>query len=50
MNNFEPISTLIKQQLLTQLCERLEDSIFILDANLRYLSVNATYEIMVGYN
>lgn len=50
MNNSSPISVPVKQQLLTQLCERLEDAIFILDANLCYLSVNATYEIMIGYN
>lgn len=50
MSNFVPIPASIKQQLLTQLCERFEDAIFILDANLRYLSVNATYEIMIGYN
>ncbi|SNT69750.1 putative bifunctional diguanylate cyclase/phosphodiesterase [Psychrobacter sp. LV10R520-6] len=50
MSNFDPIPASIKQQLLTQLCERFEDAIFILDTNLRYLSVNATYEIMIGYN
>lgn len=38
-----------KQQLLVKLCEQYEDAIFILDANLYYLSVNATYERMIGY-
>lgn len=50
MSSFDSISASTKQQLLTQLCEQLEDAVFILDANLRYLSVNATYEIMIGYN
>ncbi len=50
MNTFSPISQPIKQQLLAQLCERLEDAIFILDANLRYMSVNHIYEVMIGYN
>ena len=50
MSTFTPITQCIKQQLLTQLCEHLEDAIFILDANLRYMSVNATYEMMVGYH
>ncbi len=50
MSNFTPISDLIKQQLLSQLFEQLDDAIFILDANLRYLSVNAAYEIIIGYN
>ncbi|MBF2719856.1 EAL domain-containing protein [Psychrobacter sp. NG254] len=49
MSNFEPLSVLTKQQLMTELCERLEDAIFILDSNLRYLSVNASYELMIGY-
>ncbi|WP_350557722.1 EAL domain-containing protein [Psychrobacter sp. CAL346-MNA-CIBAN-0220] len=49
MSNFTPISSSIKQQLLTELCERLEDAIFILDTQLRYMSVNAAYEIMIGY-
>lgn len=50
MSTFTPITQCIKQQLLTQLCEHLEDAIFILDANLRYMSVNAIYEIMIGYH
>ena len=49
MSNFEPLSVSTKQQLMTELCERLEDAIFILDSNLRYLSVNASYELMIGY-
>lgn len=50
MTTFVPISTPIKQQILFELCERLEDAIFILDARLRYMSVNAAYEVMIGYN
>ena len=50
MSDFIPISDPIKQQLLTQLCERFDDAIFILDANMRYLSVNAAYEIIIGYS
>ena len=49
MSNFEPLSVSTKQQLMNELCERLEDAIFILDSNLRYLSVNASYELMIGY-
>ncbi len=49
MDHFVPISFSVKQQLLTQLCEGLDDAIFILDANLCYLFVNTTYEIMIGY-
>ncbi len=50
MMNFTPISCAVKQQLLTTLCEQSQDAIFILDENLRYLSVNATYEIILGYH
>lgn len=50
MNTFSPITEPIRQQLLTQLCDSLDDAIFILDSNLCYLSVNATYEIMIGYH
>ena len=49
MSNFEAISVSIKQQLMTELCARLEDAIFILDGSLRYLSVNASYELIIGY-
>ena len=49
MVNFAPIPIMDKQQVLTQLCEQLEDAIFILDANLCYLSVNACYEMIIGY-
>ncbi len=49
MSNFTPISDSVKQQLLTQLYEQCDDAIFILDANLCYLSVNATYKFMIGY-
>ena len=50
MPTFKPISNTDKQQLLAKLCEQLDDAIFILDANLRYLSVNASYEMIIGYN
>lgn len=50
MTNFTPILESTKQQLLSQLCEQFDDAIFILDANFRYLSVNATYELMIGYD
>ncbi|MGE6481880.1 putative bifunctional diguanylate cyclase/phosphodiesterase [Psychrobacter namhaensis] len=49
MTTFAPIPVADKQQLLAKLCEQLDDAIFILDANLRYLWVNASYEIMIGY-
>ncbi|AMN49500.1 bifunctional diguanylate cyclase/phosphodiesterase [Psychrobacter sp. P2G3] len=49
MTTFVPISPSIKQQLLLELCECLEDAVFILDANLRYMSVNAAYEAMIGF-
>lgn len=44
------ISDSIKQQLLTQLYEQFDDAIFILDTNLCYIWVNATYELMIGYD
>ncbi len=49
MTNAATMPIADKQQLLAQLCEQLDDSIFILDANLRYLSVNACYEMTIGY-
>ena len=49
MTTYVPISPLIKQQLFSELFERLEDAVFILDAHLRYMSVNAAYEEMLGY-
>ena len=50
MSTFKHISSPIKQQLLSELCERLDDAIFILDAELRYLAINAAYEDMLGYD
>lgn len=50
MTAFVPISIADKQRLLTKLCEQFDDAIFILDANLRYLSVNAKYELSIGYS
>ena len=49
MTAFTPMPLADRQQLLIKLCEEFEDAIFILDANLHYLSVNATYERMIGY-
>ncbi|MGM8898331.1 MULTISPECIES: putative bifunctional diguanylate cyclase/phosphodiesterase [unclassified Psychrobacter] len=49
MTTFAPLSPSVKQQLMSELCERLEDAVFILDANLRYLSINPAYEIMIGF-
>lgn len=49
MTAFTPIPISDKQQLLVKLCEQFEDAIFILDTQLRYLSVNASYELMLGY-
>ena len=49
MTNFAPISITNKQQVLAELCEQFDDAIFILDEHLRYLSVNARYELMIGY-
>lgn len=50
MTTFTTLPLSDKQQLLTQLCEQSADAIFILDADFRYLSVNAIYEIMIGYS
>lgn len=50
MTNATAIPVSDKQQILAQLCEQLDDAIFILDANLCYLSVNACYEMTIGYN
>ena len=49
MTTFTPITEFIKQQLLNQLYEQFDDSMFILDENLRYLSVNTSYQLMIGY-
>ncbi len=49
MSIFTPVSLSIKQQLLSELCKRLDDAIFILDAELRYMSVNTAFELMIGY-
>ena len=49
MTNFSPISIVDKQQVLAELCEQFDDAIFIFDEHLRYLSVNARYELMIGY-
>ena len=49
MSAFTPMPISDKQQLLVKLCEQFEDAIFILDEKLRYLSVNANYELMLGY-
>jgi len=49
MSNFDTIPVSIKQQLMSTLCEQLEDAIFVLDDDLRYLAVNASYELMIGY-
>ena len=49
MTDFTPMPISDKQQLLVKLCEQFEDAIFILDDKLRYLSVNANYELMLGY-
>ena len=50
MNTFVPLSETVRQQLLTALCDCLEDAIFILDAKLRYMWVNRQYEMVIGYN
>ena len=50
MTTFTSLPLSDKQQLLTQLCEQSDDAIFVLDAEFRYLSVNAIYEIMIGYS
>lgn len=49
MTAFTPMPQADKHQLLVKLCEQFEDAIFILDDKLRYLSVNASYELMIGY-
>lgn len=50
MPTFTPISTTDKQQLLAKLCGQIDDAIFILDAEMRYLAVNASYEMIIGYS
>ncbi|MBO6225084.1 MAG: PAS domain S-box protein, partial [Psychrobacter sp.] len=50
MTDFTPISIADKQQLFAKLCEQLDDAVFILDENLRYLAVNASYEMIIGYS
>ena len=50
MTTFAPISIIDKQQVMAELCEQFDDAIFILNADLRYLSVNASYELIIGYS
>ena len=50
MTTFTTLLLSDKQQLLTQLCEQSDDAIFVLDAEFRYLSVNARYELVIGYS
>ncbi len=50
MPTFIPLSLAVKQALLTRLCEDIDDAIFILDSDLRYLSINAAYKLMIGYD
>lgn len=49
MTTFTPLSLSTKQQLLSELCEHLEDAVFILDAHLRYLTINSAYKEMLDY-
>ena len=49
MKDFIPLSDANKAQLLVKLCGRFDDAIFILDADLRYMWVNAAYEVMIGH-
>lgn len=50
MAAFTPLSSPIKQQLLTQHYQQSEQAVFILDADRRYLSTNAAYEKLTGYS
>lgn len=50
MPTFAPISNTDKQHLLVQVYEQFRDAIFILDAELRYLAVNPSYELIIGYS
>ncbi|MGM8870659.1 EAL domain-containing protein [Psychrobacter sp. 2Y5] len=49
MPPFEPLSPTYKQQLLTHYYQQLDQAVFILDADKRYLSMNSTYERLTGY-
>ncbi|MGP4951124.1 putative bifunctional diguanylate cyclase/phosphodiesterase [Psychrobacter sp. T6-1] len=49
MDPFVPLSSSDKQQLLLQSYEQFDEAVSILDADLRYLSVNSAYEKMMGY-
>ncbi len=49
MSTFTPLLAPIKQQVLSELFKHLEDAVFILDNHLRYMSVNAAFELMLGY-
>lgn len=50
MTTFSLLSDSTTQQLLVQLYKQLEDAVFILDANLCYISINPAHEAMIGYN
>lgn len=49
MTIFSPLSDCIQHQLFIELYEQLEEAVFILDAQLKYIAVNPAYEKMVGY-
>ncbi|WP_435978520.1 putative bifunctional diguanylate cyclase/phosphodiesterase [Psychrobacter sp. DM4] len=50
MDSFIPLSSSDKQQLLLQSYEQFSDAVSILDADLRYLSVNSAYQKLIGYD
>lgn len=50
MTTFMPLSSAIKQQLLTKHYKQLDQAVFILDADKRYLSMNTAYESLTGYS
>ncbi|MGM8884395.1 EAL domain-containing protein [Psychrobacter sp. 1U2] len=49
MTPFELLSSTYKQQLLTNYYQQLDQAVFILDADKRYLSMNSAYERLTGY-
>lgn len=50
MPTFSPLLAPIKQKILAQWCDFINEAIYILDANLCYLSVNNAYVQMIGYS
>lgn len=50
MTTLTPVTDSVKQRLLTEFCAQHDDAIFILDADMCYVTVNSAYEAMIGFD